>query len=379
MKVILTGGGTGGSITPLLAIKDTLSQQENCQFLFIGTSHGPAKNFAEENYLPYREIMSGKVRRYWHWQNLIDPLRIIIGFFQSLRIIREFQPQVIITAGSFVAVPVVWAGWIHHLPCLIHQQDLQKGLANRLMSPFAKKITVTFPASLHHFPKEKTVLTGNPVRQSIKQGNHEEAIKIFNLKKNLLTVLIIGGGTGALAINKFVSRSLALLRFCQIIHVAGKGKNIFQDKLLSDLHRPTSIAEVISEHELGQKKSLLSRYHVYEFLSEELPHAYAVADVVITRAGMSCLTELACLKKPIIIIPLPASHQEENARYFEQNDAAHILNQKNLTSEILTNTVKQLLHNHKRRIQLGENAHQLFPDNASQTIVREIMKIRKND
>lgn len=378
MKVILTGGGTGGSITPLVAIGDKLAQKENCQFLFVGGKKGIEKELAEENKIPFKAIASGKIRRYRDPANLIDPIRILIGFWQSLKIIHEFKPEVILTAGSFVAVPVVWAGWLFKIPCLVHQQDLKKGLANKLMTFFAKKITVTIPSSLHHFPKKKTVLTGNPIRAMISRGNRERAYQIFNLERNLPTVLILGGGTGALTINKIVSRSMSLLKLCQIIHIAGKGKNIFQDKQLSDLHRPDSIAEVISKPAREQKQSLLSRYHVYEFLSEELPHAYAGAELVVTRAGMSTLSELASLKKPMIIIPIPNSHQEANARYFERHEAAHLLSQKTLTQEIFITTVKQLLKNKKKLIKFGVNAKKLFPENSAELIAAEIMKIKTN-
>ena len=377
MKVILTGGGTGGSITPLLAIKDKLEQKESCQFLFVGTKKGPEKAFAEDRNIPFKSVTAGKVRRYLDLRNLIDPIRVFIGLFQSLRIVYQFKPNVILTAGSFVAVPVVWAGWILRIPSLVHQQDLLKGLANKLMAPFAKKITVTFPSSLHHFSQKKTVLTGNPVRPEIYKGSAENGIKIFNLDQSLPTVLILGGGTGALAINKIVSCSFPILKFCQVIHVAGKGKNIFQDKQLSDLHRPNSISEVISKKNKEQKDSLLSRYHLYEFLSEELPDAYAVAELVITRAGMSTLSELAVLAKPTIIIPIPDSHQEKNARYFEQRAAAHVLSQKTLTPEIFTATVKQLVANQSKLKEMSKNAKKLFKEKATDTIITEIMKIKK--
>lgn len=377
MKVILTGGGTGGSVTPLIAIKEKLEQVEDCQFIFIGSKNGPEEAFADEGNIPFTTIRSGKVRRYLAWQNLTDPIWIIAGFFQSYFILRKFKPEVVLTAGSFVAVPVVWAAWTLRIPCLVHQQDLKKGLANTLMAHFAKKITVTFPSSLHQFSRKKTVLTGNPVRPAILKGSKEKAIEMFNLEKGIPTLLILGGGTGALEINKIVSRSLQILEFCQVIHVAGKGKNIFQDKQLRDLHRPDSISDVISSSSNEKGSSLLSRYHVHEFLSEELSHALAVADLIATRAGISTLTELSQLGKPFIIIPLPGSHQEENAAYFEKEGAAYLISQKTLTPEIFISTIRELISNKTKLQEMIQKAQRLLKKDALENIAKQILSIRK--
>lgn len=379
MKIVLVGGGTGGSITPLLAIFQELKKDGQHDFLFIGGKSSLEKDFAEDNNISFQTIWAGKLRRYLDLRNFLSPLFILIGFVQSLKILLNFRPQVIIAAGSFIAVPVIWAGWILKIPALIHQQDIKKGLANSLTAPFAKRITVTFPTSLKDFSRKKTKLTGNPVRAEIFSGNQEKAYELFNLKRNLPVVLILGGGTGALAINKIVTKALSqLLFFCQVIHIAGKGKNVFQDDKLKESHRPPSVESITLEN----KENLISPknleyYHPYEFLSEELKHVLPAADLVVSRAGMSTLTELASLGKPTMIIPLPHTSQEENANYFEKNNAALVLNQESLTPEILTNIIHELLQNKVKQNQLSFNMRKLIIPDATNNVIKEIYEITK--
>jgi len=378
MKVVITGGGTGGSITPLLAMYQELKKRDN-SFLFIGGRFTIEKDFAEENGIPFHSIASGKLRRYLDLSNLLAPIFVLIGFFQALYLLIKNRPNVVIAAGSFVSVPVIWASWLLKIPALIHQLDIKKGLANALMAPFATRITVTFPSSLKDFSRKKTVLTGNPVRDDIFLGTTQTAYQIFNLKKEVPTLLILGGGTGALAINKIVNQSLSqLISFCQIIHIAGKGKNIFQNDKLKETYRPQTLDTVLADDkDLYHKEKTFEHYHVYEFLSDELKHAVQVADLVVTRAGISTLTELAALEKPLIIIPLPNTHQEENAKYFERENAALILNQHLLTPELFTNFIHDLLRNKAKRDELSANIKKLFNPDAAARITNEIYKIGK--
>lgn len=379
MRIVLTGGGTGGSVTPLLAIYQQMSQEKKHQFLFIGGRYLVEKDLAEENKIEFQSIASGKLKRYFDFQNFLTPIFIFIGFFQSLMKLSRFRPDVVVAAGSFIAVPVVWAAWCVRIPAVIHQLDLKKSLANILMTPFAKRVTVSFPPSLKDFPRRKTVLTGNPIRKEIQTGERNEAQRMFNLQSNLPTVLILGGGTGALAINKIVNLSLdQLLSFCQIIHIAGKGKNIFQNTRLTEVHRPREISAMFDQKNRGKSPERLERYHVYEFLSDELKFAFQAADVVVTRAGISTLTELALLKKPLIIIPIPDSHQEKNAQYFEKEGAALILNQKLLTTEIFTNFIHDLVKNKKKREELSVNMGKMVYSDAADKIIIEIESLVKN-
>lgn len=312
-KILLTGGGTGGSVTPLLAIVESLKANSNLEkfdFLWLGTKNGVEKSMVEKEEISFKAITSGKFRRYFSFKNLIDPFFIIAGFLQSLIILIKWRPQLILCAGGFVGVPVVWAGWLLRVPIIIHQQDIRPGLANKLMSPFAKIVTVVFERSLDDFGG-KAKLIGNPIRRQLTINNLQltEIQNNFNLKSNLPTVLIVGGGTGSEAINNFVYTSLnKLSEQCQIIHQTGPNK--FQK---SKIQNPNYIA--------------------FEFLnSEQISDVLRVADLVVSRCGIGFLSELVYLGKPAILIPMPDSHQEDNAQLFKNANAAIVLEQKKIKS-----------------------------------------------
>ncbi len=354
MRIILTGGGTGGSVAPLLAIAEEIRKQKSeTEFLFIGTKKGqPEKEMIKNYNFTFIGIICGKLRRYFSWQNFLDIFRIKIGILQSIFILKKFRPDLIIGAGGFVSVPVIFSCFFLKIPSLIHQQDIIPSLTNKILSPFVKKITVSFEKSLNDFCKNKTVLTGNPVREMIMNGDKERAIKKFNLERNLPTLLFIGGGTGAQKINELILKTLPeLTKFCQIIHLTGKGKLKIENSKLE-----------------------INRYYPHDFLTEEIVDVYAVADLVISRAGMNALTELAILGKPTIIIPIPNSHQEVNAKYFAEKKAAIFLDQKELTSRKLVNEIKGLLNNQEKRKNLEENIKKIMPTEAAQKIIQEIIK-----
>jgi UDP-N-acetylglucosamine--N-acetylmuramyl-(pentapeptide) pyrophosphoryl-undecaprenol N-acetylglucosamine transferase len=351
MKVLLTGGGTFGSVIPLIAIKEELEAGgEKHEFLWVGTKNGPEKDFVQSQDIEYKGIYSGKLRRYFSLKNITDIALIKLGFFESLGIIKKFKPDVIISAGSFVSFPVVLAGWILRRPALIHQLDIRPGLANKLMAPFAKKITVGFEKSLKDYPAKKTTWTGNPIRSSLKTSLSSEDIKEkFGLEDDLPTLLILGGGTGALHINKLVEDSLdELVKFCQIIHVTGKGKL--------------------------NKNLKHKRYHVFGFLNN-LPEAYKVSDGVVSRAGLGTLSELAILGKSSLIMPMPDSHQEENADIYLEAGAILLANQRKLTSEEFVVKAKKIMYNDSLRWEFKENMKKISKTGANQEIVNIIKKL----
>jgi len=379
MKIILTGGGTMGSVSPLIAIAEELKKQKpETEFLWIGTKTGPEKQLIESYQIPFRAISSGKWRRYFSFKNFWDIFRILAGFFQSINILRRFRPDVVLGAGGFVGVPVIWAAWVLGIKNLTHQQDIRPGLANRLVAGRVKKITVTFSDSLKYFPSHKTILTGNPVRTEIFEGNQERAKQFFHLEEGLKTILILGGGTGALTLNKIIIQSLKyLLDFCQIIHLTGKGKGIKSSSIeLEARIKGEKKEEAEFKKIIAQESSYLinPRYHSYEFLVKELKDAYAVADLVISRAGLGTLSELSVLGKPTILIPLPG-HQEENALYYKKNNAALVLSQKELTPENLAEVVKELINNPGEINTLSRNIFKMINKDAAEKIVRIILDL----
>lgn len=360
MKLLLTGGGTLGSVSPIIAVIQKLqAQSSRIEILWIGTKKGPEKNLVAHYNFKYKHISAGKLRRYVSFHNLTDSIKILLGFLKSCWLIYKFKPYVIIGAGGFVQVPVIYAAgmFFKKTKIIIHQQDIKAGLANKLCTKFADKITVSIQKSLSDFPQDKTVLTGNPYRKEILIGDIDQALKLFHLTQNLPTVLILGGGIGALALNRLVIKSLnKLTEFCQIIHVTGKNKSIDSNSI--------GIDHLVNVH-----------YHSYKFLTDELKHGYAVADLVISRAGFSTLTELSVLAKPAILIPMPDSHQEQNAKFFAKQKAAIVLRQKTLIPERFVKTVKNLLLNRELRFELSNNISKIMPADATEKFIKEVVKL----
>lgn len=341
-----------GSVTPLVAIYEELKFRDpNLEVLWLGTKTGPEKDFLAKYNIPFKAVTSAKLRRYLSGWNLLAPFSFWIGVVHAYFILRKFKPQVVLSAGSFVAVPVILAAKLLKITSFVHQQDLEIGLANKLMARWATVITVTFEESLKAFDPKKTQVIGNPVRQEVFAGNKEKALQFFQLKSDLPTLLITGGGTGAQMINQVVFESLGqLIAKYQIIHLAGKGKSIIQQ--INDFY-PREILKLIEE-----------RYRAYEFLSRENYDAMALADLVVSRAGFSTLSELAVLAKPAIIIPIPG-HQEINALYFAKYNAIQILSQDKLSKENFVGAIEYLMQNPGERDHLGQNISQLINNGAA--------------
>lgn len=332
-----------GSVSPLLAVYSEIKKHhKETEFLFVGTESGPEKAAVSSYKIPYKAVSSGKLRRYFDWRNLTDPFRIVAGFFQSLKIIREFKPDAIMVAGAFVGVPLAWAGKISGVPVLVHQQDIETGLANKLMAPAAKKITVSFDVSLAEFSPSKVVLTGNPLRGEFYHCDKEKSLDFFHLKKDLPVILITGGGTGSKMINELVEKALPkIVKFAQVIHTTGSGKGI---NFESD------------------------NYHQFEFMSHEMPEALCVADLVVTRAGLSTLTELAICGKAAVIIPLYKTHQEHNAEYYQKHQAAIVLSEPSLNPELLVSALRDLLASKDKLARLQENIKNIMPANGAEKV-----------
>ncbi|MBI2953311.1 MAG: undecaprenyldiphospho-muramoylpentapeptide beta-N-acetylglucosaminyltransferase [Chloroflexi bacterium] len=352
MRVVLAGGGSGGSTTPLLAVAEALRRRHpDVELLYIGSDTGPEKALIERADIPFVGISTGKLRRYWSWQNFLDVFRTGASLIQSFGIVRRFQPDALTSAGGFVCVPPALACWFLKVPVHIHQQDVEPGLANRIISPFARRVTVTFEASRDHFPAARTVLTGNPLRPEILNGNPEVARQFFGLEEHVPTVLATGGGTGAVGLNRLVAAAAPyLVDRCQIVHLTGKGKSI--DPGFSH-----------------------GRYHQLEFVVDEMRHLLALADLVISRAGLSTLTELGALCKPAILIPMPDSHQRYNARAFGDVGAAIVLEEKLTTPASLAASVKDLLGDGLNLAAMGFKARAMVKLDAAEQIADEVIRL----
>lgn len=353
MRVLLAGGGSGGSSTPVIAVAQELMRRDECRFLYVGTATGPERRLVETLGIPFRTVQTGKLRRYLSVENLVDLFRIPVGFGQSVRIVRSFRPDVAFAAGGFAAVPPLLASSLLGVPTAIHQQDVEPGLANKILAPFATTITVTFDGSVEHFSRAKTTVTGNPVRAEILAGSRERALRRFGLRPDEPVILVTGGGTGALGLNRLVARAVSLLPpGYQVVHITGEGKKV-------------------------DAPGAVPGYRQVEFLVEEMGDVLAAADLVVSRAGLSALTELSALAKPSILIPMPGSHQNANARVFAEKGAALLLHEGETTPEGLAEAVKELAGDHRRLEAVGQRARGLIQPHAEARIADELVRLAR--
>lgn len=320
-RIVLTGGGTAGHVTPNIALLPRL-KAEGYEIFYIGSYDGIEKKLIGDFDVPYTGISTGKFRRYLDIKNLTDPFRVIKGFSEARKHLKAINPDVVFSKGGFVSVPVVRAAASLGIPCIIHESDMSPGLANKLCIPAAVKVCCTFPETLQMLPAQKAVLTGSPIREELSQGNQLAGLDLCGFTANKPVVMVIGGSLGAANVNKAVRDALPkLLEDFQVVHLCGKDKI---DNLLLNT----------------------SGYKQFEYIKSELKDLFAMADVVISRAGANAICELLALRKPNILIPLPASSsrgdQILNARSFESQGFSKVINEDDLTTSLLVDKVHEL-------------------------------------
>lgn len=317
-KIVLTGGGTAGHVTPNIALIEVL-QEEGWQIDYVGSVNGVEKNMISALGIPYHGISSGKLRRYFSWQNFLDPVKIIWGIIQTYLLLSKLKPDIVFSKGGFVAFPVVVAAWLHRIPVIAHESDISPGLANRLSFPFVNKICLTFDAATRYFKQQKKIeVTGTPIRQVLFQGSVEKGLQRCGFTTEKPCVLVMGGSQGASSMNTFVRQALDKLcaRF-QVIHLCGRGK--------IDLNF-TRVG-----------------YCQFEYAEAELADFFAASDVIISRAGANSLYEILALTKPHILIPLSGKvsrgDQIQNAGYFQKQSISLVLDEATMTAESLAEMV----------------------------------------
>ncbi len=323
-RIVLTGGGTAGHVTPNIALLPAL-RQAGYEIAYMGSYDGIEKKLIADFDIPYTGISTGKLRRYLDIKNLTDPFRVIKGFSEARKYLKQYRPDVVFSKGGFVSVPVVRAAAALDIPCIIHESDMTPGLANKLCFPVAEKICCNFPETMNMLPEGKAVLTGSPIRAELAQGNKIAGLDICGFTANKPVILVIGGSLGAANVNKAVRDALPrLLEDFQVVHLCGKDKI---DNLL--LATPG--------------------YRQFEYIKTELKDLFAMADIVISRAGANSICELLALKKPNILIPLPAASsrgdQLLNAASFEAQGFSIVINEDDLTTELLSAKVHELFSN----------------------------------
>ena len=352
-KIVLTGGGTLGHVTPHLALIPHL-QAAGYEIHYIGTENGmEAPKMRSVPGVIYHAVKGGKLRRYHSWQNFIDPFRVMAGAVQSARLMGKIRPNVVFSKGGFVAVPVVFGAWLHRIPVLCHESDLTPGLANRLCRPFAKKFATTFPECAEALGK-KAEMTGTPLRPELFEGSRERGLALFGFEGKKPVLLMMGGSSGAQRVNQSLREALPrLTENFDVAHICGQGN-----------------LEASLEGTPG--------YAQREFLDAELPDALAATDLVLSRAGANALCEFQHLGRPMLLIPYPkgASRGDQilNAESLRKRGLCHVLQQEDMTADTL---VEALMDTWQNRENLEKALREAPPADGTKRVLEMIAEIAK--
>ena len=358
MRIVLTGGGTGGHISVLLALLPKIQDKESV--VYIGYKHGIEVELFSKLEVSSFFIQAGKFRRYWSWQNFLAPYRTFVGFVSSLRILSKFKPDIVFSSGGFVSLPVVFAAKMLRIPLVIHEQTTTMGLANKVASKFASKICLSFPTETVFDDQPNVVVTGNPVRREILRGNKTQGMRILGFDNSLPVTLVMGGSQGAHFLNRYFLRyARDFLGFTQLVLVTGDNEDYQQI--------------------CGMHKTLLQEYQprmkVYSYITNELGDIYAVANLVVSRSGAGTVAELGALRKPCVLIPLPKStkqEQQSNAKVLESRGQALVLDQWEIgDSDLLLRAVKKRVTDFEER----ERMSQSVSGNVAHDSVKEILEV----
>jgi len=366
IKILLTGGGTGGHITPLLAVISQIRKlNPEIQILYVGRKQDINAYFVDID-VATKSILTGKLRRYFSWLNFTDLIKVFLGTIQSLFIVLINKPNLIFAKGGFVSVPVVLAARICGVPIIAHESDIIIGLANKISARWAKFIAVGFePKNYIDISQKKLIFTGNPIRDDfIAVASKEQKSLIIGKKKidhKLPVLLITGASSGAHRINELVHAVLLdLLKKMTIIHISGRGDYNWLENEKKKLSEQT-----------------LSRYHLYSFLSGEMAQAMNFADLVVSRSSANLLSELAVLKKPAIIIPLSTSasnHQWHNAKIFQRGGAIELIDERKASPADLKEIILETIKDKKKCLKLSENINKFAHPEAALKLAQLIIK-----
>ena len=321
-KIVMTGGGTAGHVTPNIALFPAL-RAEDYEIHYIGSFDGIEKKLIEDFDVPYYGISTGKFRRYFDPKNFSDPFRVMKGFFEARKILKHIKPDVVFSKGGFVSVPVVRAAASLKIPCIIHESDMTPGLANKLCIPVSRKICCNLPETFDMLPPEKAVLTGSPIREELSTGNKEVGLAFCGFNHEKPVIMVMGGSQGAAAVNQAIRDALPkLLEKYQVVHLCGKDK---MDNLLLTV----------------------PGYKQFEYIKEEMKDLLAMADLVISRSGANAISEILALRKPNILIPLPSGRGDQllNADSYEAQGFSIVINEDDLTTKVLLQKVEELWQN----------------------------------
>lgn len=321
-KILLTGGGTAGHVTPNIALLPGL-KAAGYEVHYMGSYEGMERKLIENEHIPYTGIATGKFRRYLSLKNLSDPFRVLKGYGEAKKFMKQYQPDLVFSKGGFVSVPVVMAAKKYKIPVILHESDMTPGLANKLSFSSATKICCNFPETVSLLPQGKGVLSGSPIRQELLSGSRASGLDYTHLSGNKPILLMMGGSLGSKVINTALRAALdTLLPEFDIIHLCGKG----------------NLDSTITA----------AGYVQYEYISSELKDLLAAADIVLSRAGANAICELLALKKPNVLVPLSAAvsrgDQILNAKSFEKQGFSYVLEEEQMTPDSLIEAIHTVYH-----------------------------------
>lgn len=334
-KIVLTGGGTAGHVTPNIALLPEL-RKRGYEVHYIGSYDGIEKKLMSEFDVPYHGIATGKLRRYFDLKNFTDPFRVIKGFGEASSLLKKINPDIVFSKGGFVSVPVILAAKHRKIPSIIHESDMTPGLANKICIPAASRVCANFPETVKELPEGKAVLTGSPIRKELFSGNKMAGLEFCGFTLDKPVILIIGGSLGSVVVNEAVRGILPkLLEKFQIIHLCGKDK---------------------TDPSLNGTKG----YVQFEYIKKELSDLLDASDVIISRAGANAICEILALRKPNILIPLSAKasrgDQILNAASFERQGFSKVIQEEDLNGDTLFHAVMDVYENRETYIHTMEQS-----------------------
>lgn len=363
MRIIIAGGGTGGHVFPGLAIAQEMKRRDgSAEIYFIGTEHGIEARVVPREGFPIKFIRAKGIAGVSLARKIKALMTLFLSAVDSYRIIKTIKPDVVIGSGGYVSGSVVLMAVLMSIPTVILEQNSIPGLTNKILGKFVDSICITYQDSISYFPRGKTFLTGNPVRTQILKGNIESAYKLFSLEKGLFTILVFGGSAGARSINRAMIDSLPYL-----YDIRGKIQFL---------------------HQTGQMdyEFVRNEYRRHEFKGTIAPfifqmgEAYAVADLVISRAGATTLAEITAVGKPSILIPYPyatGGHQEFNARKLVQMNGARMILDSELSGKRIAEEIKELYYGEVLRTEMQKNCKTIGRPEATEKIVDIVLSLTK--
>lgn len=370
LRIAITGGGTGGHLSPAIAVIEELrrlSPGPGLRLLYLGSRDGAEARVIPVMGVAYKAVSTGKLRRYLSAENVFDALRVPVGTVQSLWHLARYRPHALLATGGYVSVPPVLAAGLLRIPVLLHEQTGALGLANRISARFATRIALSVPGSERGLPEGKWVLTGNPVRRNVLTGDRATALRRYRFDPHTPTIYVTGGAQGSRAINTVVGDALrSLLEQAQVVHQCGDSGGTHADY------------EALSRKAQDLPERLQGRYRLVQYVGQEIGEVYALADLVVGRAGAGTVNELSTLGKPSVLVPLPHAAGDEqrlNAKRLEAAGGAVIIEETALTPERLVSELRALLSNPGGMRAMGEAARSHGSGHAARKIAELVLEI----